>query len=104
MRRIVLVCLMLIATNSALADSYMRCGVHLVPSSASVAEFLDKCGEPTSKEKKTDTVRAPTGRGTTFILGTSVTEIWTYDRGPQRFPIVLTIIDGRVTKVETLKH
>jgi len=36
-------------------------------------------------------------------IGTTVTEYWTYDRGTQAAPVLVTIVDGRIRSIERIK-
>ena len=36
-------------------------------------------------------------------MGETTIETWTYDRGPQAAPMVVTIVDGRIKSIERLK-
>lgn len=100
MRAPLLTLLLLALPGAAAADS-MRCGRWVVDETASVAELLEKCGEPTSKEIETEDVmarNAATGR--VFKVGTSVTERWLYRRGTQLLPMRVTIVDGKIRRIE----
>jgi hypothetical protein len=66
----------------------------------SVEELLEICGEPTSKTVETVDVYARTAAGGRIRTGTSVIETWTYDRGSQSFPMVVTIVDGKIKSME----
>ena len=58
-------------------------------------------GEPTSKESHTDEVRRPSenGRGS-YLVGTTTTERWYYDRGSRSFRMVVTLIDGKIKSID----
>jgi len=78
----------------------LRCGSWIVSLPTSVEELLKRCGEPAAKEVTTDEIRTPgragvASRGT----GTTTTEKWTYHAGSQSIPMVVTIVDGQVTKI-----
>ena len=78
-----------------------RCGQSIASPDMSVEELLEKCGEPTSKDVSVQDVYGPTnsGKGRTKV-GTTTIETWTYDRGSQSFPMVVTIVDGRIKSME----
>lgn len=84
----------------AAAES-MRCGQSLVNETTSIAELLQKCGEPQQKSSTTEDVYATNAAGHRYKTGaTSTRERWTYDRGPQAFRMVVTIVDGAVKSIE----
>jgi len=93
--------LMLVAAG-ARADSFY-CGQWIASPDMSVAELLEKCGEPTRKESQSVDIRARSdgGRGS-IKRGETTIERWIYDRGSQRFSMVVTIDDGRIESIETL--
>ena len=80
-----------------------RCGKWLISPDMTVAELVNKCGAPTSKESKTEDVRARQANGTMVTMGQSTTERWTYDRGSQAAPMVVVIIDGEIKSIERLR-
>ncbi len=92
----------LIATTGASADETIRCGSSIVNSSLSVAEIVSKCGEPASKQVREEDVRVRTANGASVVIGTTVIEEWTYDRGSQAAPIRVTIVDGKVRSIERI--
>ena len=99
--RAYLACLLpLCAPGAALADS-MRCDKWVVNETASVAELLDKCGEPLSKERDTQDVMARNAAtGAVYKVGTMVRERWLYRRGTQSLPMLVTIVDGKIQSIE----
>jgi len=82
----------------------IRCGSWLVDASVTVEELVRKCGEPASKraEEQDIRVRSPND-SSTRIVGTTVTEYWTYDRGTQAAPVLVTIIDGKIRSIERIR-
>ncbi len=77
-----------------------RCGQRIATPDMTVAELLDACGEPTTKDVKLVDVYGPNASGAGNIRrGTVTVETWTYDRGPQAFAMVVTIEDGRIRKM-----
>ena len=78
----------------------IRCGSWVVDESVSVEELLRKCGEPAEKRSKVEDVWARNPDGSTRRVGTSVTEYWTYDRGPRAAPVRVTIVDGKIRSIE----
>jgi hypothetical protein len=87
--------------TAALADEPMRCGNWVVAMPVSLEELLRKCGEPASKEMSTEDIRTGGKSGTgSRAIGTSTTERWTYRSSAQSLPMIVTIVDGKVTKIE----
>ena len=64
-------------------------------------ELREKCGEPAKRTSETVDVYGPSATGGGRVKrGTSTTEKWTYDRGNQGAPIVVTIVDGTIKSME----
>jgi len=80
-------------------DEPVRCGNYIVTSEATVAELQEKCGQPTTQQVTEEEVRTPAGEGDSRVIRTTVTEIWTYDRGSRAFKIVVTIVDGKIKNI-----
>jgi hypothetical protein len=92
--------LLLLATIPASAESF-RCGSRIVSEDSTVEELLALCGEPTSKTVETVDVYGPAASGSGRVKrGTITIEKWTYDRGSQSFPMLVTIEDGRIKSME----
>ena|SRR5688572_25844544 len=86
---------------SAHADESFRCGKWVVNSGLSLADFSAKCGEPTSRESTTEDVLVRNrDTGLMMKVGETTVEIWTYDRGTQAAPMVVTIVDGKIKSVD----
>jgi Protein of unknown function (DUF2845) len=86
---------------AASAAEPMRCGNWLVATPISLDELLHKCGEPDAKEVSTEDIRAGAKSGSASrVVGTVTTEKWTYRPGDQSVPMIVTIVDGKVTKIE----
>jgi hypothetical protein len=92
-------CLLPVAAH---AETF-RCGQSLVTSEMTVSELTNKCGAPTSRESKTEDVKVRNQHGLMIKIGETTTETWTYDRGSQGAPMVVTIIDGAIKKIERLR-
>lgn len=90
----------LLGSTVARADENFRCGKWVVTSSATVSELLAKCGQPVSKQSRTEDVRAPNANGGTHKVGESVVETWTFDRGTQAAAMVVTIRDGTIKSID----
>lgn len=100
MQRLVSVCALLALTpNIALSETF-RCGSYLVSTPLSVAELIQKCGQPSSRQTSTEDVRTRVAGGGTQRVGTTTTEIWRYDRGSGSFPMIVTIIDGVIESLQ----
>ena len=91
-------CALLIA-QVASAETF-RCGQWIASKDMSVAELLEKCGEPTTKSVRYEDIYARAAAGGTNRIGTSTIETWTYDRGSQSFAMVVTIVDGKIKSME----
>ena len=82
------------------ADNF-RCGKWIATVDLPVSELLAKCGEPASKETRTEEVVGRNAAGFTFKTGEVVViETWTYHRGTRASPMVVTIIDGKIERIE----
>ena len=91
---------LLIVSPLAFAENF-RCGVWIASEEMSVEELLEKCGEPTNKSTEIIDVYGTTVSGAgTVKRGVSVVEKWTYDRGTQAAPMVVTIVDRKIKSME----
>ncbi len=84
---------------AASAETF-RCGKWIIDDATRREDLLHKCGPPTSHSSRVDDVRAPnqyTGGNTK--VGETVIETWIYNRGNGAAPMVVTIVDGRITKI-----
>ncbi len=90
----------LLLAGPAAAETF-RCGQWIASPDMSVDELLEKCGEPTEKTVEIADVYGPnaSGKGNTR-RGTVTTEKWTYERGNQQSAIVVTIVDGKIQRME----
>jgi hypothetical protein len=61
---------------------------------------LELCGEPAERVVTDEPIRAFNPDGTSWVVGTTRSEILTYDRGSGRFPALLTFDDGRLVRIE----
>jgi len=90
-----------LAAASAQASDTMRCGQWVVDDETPLQELLAKCGEPTRKEVKTEDIhRKNFGNAGTQRVGTTTTERWYYNRGSQSFPMVVTVVDGKLKSID----
>ena len=84
---------------AASAETF-RCGQWIVSSDSSVDDLLKKCGEPTTRKTEVQDVMVRNrDYGLMTKQGETVIETWTYDRGPQALPMVVTIIDGKIKSI-----
>ncbi len=96
--------LTVLALSSAAHAENFRCGKWIASTDLSVAELVARCGEPASRETRTENVlaRSHTGGGM-YKTGEIVVETWTYLRGTQAPPVLVTIVDGRIKSIERRK-
>jgi hypothetical protein len=88
---------------AASAETF-RCGNWIASSDMSVDELVKKCGEPTTRTSRTEDVLVRNrDHGLMLKVGETVIETWTYDRGTQAAPMVVTIVDGRIKSIERQK-
>jgi hypothetical protein len=101
MRYIALRCVLLALTPAvAIGDGYFRCGQSLVSAEVSVAELVQKCGNPSSTQVSYVDVRNEYGAK----VGTSTVEIWRYDRGTRAAAMLVTVVDGKIEKIKSAKR
>ena len=98
-RRMLLIAIVL-GAGPAPGEELFRCGSWVINSEMSVADLKAKCGEPTSKSVETQDVRSRVGGGGTIKTGTATVEHWVYDRGSRSFSMVVTIVDGKIIRLE----
>jgi mannose/cellobiose epimerase-like protein (N-acyl-D-glucosamine 2-epimerase family) len=92
-----------LAACSAQASETMRCGKWVVDNTATLEELVRKCGEPASKESKTEEIRRRNGYGSnshSTAVGTTTTERWLYQRSSRALRMVVTIQDGKVESID----
>jgi hypothetical protein len=77
----------------------LRCGPDLIEQGDSAARVIEKCGEPTSKAFVDEPIWSQAPNGTIYQSGTSQSELWRYNFGPNKFPAVLKISGGVVTAI-----
>ena len=88
---------------AASADETFRCGKWIASSAMTVAELTEKCGEPTSRESKTEDVKARNNDfGLTMKVGETTVETWTYERGANPAMVVI-IVDGQIKSIDRQK-
>ena len=102
MRTSVLVLLSLLPL-AASAETF-RCGKWIASRDMSVADLLTKCGEPTTRKTETKDVMSRNRNYDLLVkTGETIIETWTYDRGSQAAPMVVTIVDGKIKSIERQK-
>ncbi len=92
----------LMGPSTLLADTF-RCGNKLVTQDSTLSDIVAKCGAPTHKEVNDVQPSARTVNGTMQRLPAVRTEVWTYNRGPNAFGMKVTVVDGKVTKIESVE-
>ncbi len=91
---------LLIVSQPVFAENF-RCGPWIASPDMTVDELLAKCGTPTQKTSETVDVYGPSVAGGGRVKrGTTTIEKWTYDRGTQAAPMVVTIVDGQIKSME----
>jgi hypothetical protein len=97
-----LAALALLLPLAAPAENF-RCGKWIINEETTLEELTQKCGEPTSHDSRTEDVRQRNQyTGGWMKVGETTIETWTYDRGPNAQPMVVTIVDGRIKSIERL--
>lgn len=92
--------LLTLAAPAAHAENF-RCGQWIASPDMSVDELLEKCGAPTTKDVSVEDVYGPAHSGQGRVkVGTTTVETWTYDRGSQASPMVVTIVDGKIKSMQ----
>ena len=89
-----------LSAPAALAENF-RCGQWIASPDMSVGELLGKCGAPDSKTVTEEDVYGPSASGKGRVkVGTTITEVWTYNRGSQASAMIVTIVDGEIRSME----
>jgi hypothetical protein len=95
---------MLLPVAAFAADESFRCGKWIASSDMTVQELLAKCGHPASRERTVEDVMVRNNNtGLMRKTGETVIDTWTYDRGSTAAPMVVTIVDGRIKRIERAK-
>ena len=92
----------LISAATLASAENMTCGSWIVTPEVSVDELLKKCGQPTTKETTVEDVRTH-GRTGSIKVGETTSERWIYKRGNSSIPMAVTIVDGEVTAIESVR-
>jgi Protein of unknown function (DUF2845) len=89
-----------LAFAQPLSAEGFRCGQRIATADMTVAELLEACGEPTTKDVEIVDVYGPNTQGAGNIKrGTVTVETWTYDRGSQASAMIVTVEDGMIKKM-----
>jgi Protein of unknown function (DUF2845) len=95
---------LVVMVRTAIADESMRCGNWIVAVPVSAEELLRKCGEPLKREVTTEDIHAPGRSGVgSRTIGTTTIEKWTYNSDGQSLPMIVTVVDGKVTRIDREK-
>jgi hypothetical protein len=98
-----IVAVLLMLPFAASAETF-RCGNSIASSDLSVDDLVKKCGEPTTRATRTEDVLVRNrNNGLMVKTGETLIETWTYERGTQSAPMVVTIVDGRIKSIERQK-
>jgi Protein of unknown function (DUF2845) len=95
--------LTLLLPLAASAETF-RCGQWIIDDQTTVEELTHKCGQPSSRQSRSEDVRAPnvyTGGNTK--VGETIIETWVYERANGAASMVVTIVDGKIKSIERLK-
>jgi hypothetical protein len=100
-RRIAFFAFLLATALGVRADENFRCGQHIVSSDMTLTELTARCGQPTSREKRTEPVRVR-NRNTGLMMnaGETTTETLTWNRGTLAEAMVVTVVDGKIKSLE----
>jgi hypothetical protein len=96
-----LVGMVLALSSTALvqADS-MRCGNKVVSESVTLAELIQKCGQPQDRKVIQEDQYAINPNGARVKTGgQTVKERWIYQASPQALPMAVQIVDGKIISI-----
>jgi hypothetical protein len=95
-------------SSSALGGAGFRCSGKIISVGNTRDFVLDKCGEPTSIEERTERIargfkhRYPESHEElNYVIGEVQVEVWTYNLGRTQFIRYLTFRNGRLVAIET---
>lgn len=93
---------------SANAGASFRCGGRIIDVGQSQDFVLNKCGQPTNIDKRSERLatnfrhRYPENHeGYNYIINENQIEIWTYNLGATQFVRYLTFKNGKLVKIKT---
>jgi len=101
-RVVAIAAIVVMVPSVTLADTF-RCGSKLVTQDAPLSEIVAKCGAPSHKDVSEVQPTARTVNGTVQRLPAIRMEIWTYNRGSNAPGMKVTIVDGKVTRMESVE-
>ncbi len=98
----------IIAGPSSASGASFRCGGRIIDVGQPRDFVLNKCGQPTNIEEKTERLatnfrhRYPEDHeGYNYIINENQIEIWTYNLGATQFIRYLTFKNGKLIKIKT---
>lgn len=102
----ILMAALALCAGEARADGSLRCGGRLVSVGDARIDLLGRCGEPTLREGRVDErwEAATDGAAGQGRRVTTAIEEWTYDFGPRSFAAVVTLANGRITRIADLSY
>lgn len=98
--RILVLVVALGSANASTAADSLRSGNRLGLEGAAVDELEQTCGRPDTVESIREPIMATRPNGSTYPVGRTSIELWTYDRGPRRLDAVVTIEERIVQSIE----
>jgi len=103
MKKLILPAAFLLLPLAASADETFRCGKWIASSEMTPSELVAKCGEPTTRESRTEDIKSRNHNvGLMVKTGETTIETWTYERGSNP-AMVVTIVDGEIKSIERRK-
>jgi hypothetical protein len=89
----------LVALSSAAQADSFYCGNQIVSEGMTAGAIEERCGKPQRVERVEEPAFARRANGSTYRVGTSVYELWTYERAQGQFPARIKIEDGKAKKI-----
>lgn len=78
----------------------LRCGSKIVSESATLAELIQKCGQPQDRKIEKEDNYATNPNGFRVKTGTqTVRERWIYQASPRALPMAVQIVDGKIISI-----
>lgn len=102
--RILVVASLLVYCSTAESYGSLRCKGKIIDVGMSMDKVLALCGEPNSRQIEHTPVRHRNVIGFSSFSGISRAELWEYDRGWGKFPVMLRFQDGTLKRVEYGEH
>jgi hypothetical protein len=104
MNKLVLACIALAYTSSAMAAPSLRCNGRIIRVGVPAAYVLSACGSPENQVVQEAMARSATLSGSSRLVGIALSEQWVYDRGYGTFPAVLKFVDGNLRRIDFLPY